>query len=544
MSQLARLSQIATILTKHGFASQFESKNNRKPAPIRFCELLEDLGSTFIKIGQLLSTRSDLLPPDFIQALSRLQSEAPAFSFESAKAQIEKSLKKPVSELFRELDPKPLASASVAQVHRAVLHTGEEVVVKILRPGIREQVREDSALLLKVMQILEWFVQEAFDFKASDLVGELSRSLAGELDFKNEAKNLMAFAALNAGRPMVKVPKLYLELSSSEILTLEYIQGRFIDSYRDQPEKAAKLLESLLELEFLQVFSDGLFHADPHPGNILVTPEGQIAFIDFGVLGHLGRDHQDRLLAILMALALRDPDTLARQLIYLGNPPGRVNIQRFKEAIRGLLDQYGGLSISHIEAGSILSDMLAAAFEFQIRLPKEFALLTKMTVTLEGIVRLLHPDLNVSGRLAEHAKTLFFDRLDPRNFKGTGLKAALQLAMLSQDLPAQVNQTLSDLERGEVQIRVASEDLVRLERTLKVLSLSVMTGFLSLGTVLGGFYVLDRYSQFSLLLWGMTAILNVFVVACIFARGRLPKISLRFLNKKKGSRLNLISDLS
>ena len=535
MSQITRLSQIAAVLAKHGFASQFESKNNQKPAAERFCALLEELGSTFIKIGQLLSTRSDLLSPDFIQTLSKLQSEAPAFSFDSVQTQIEKSLKKPVAEVFQEITPKPLASASVAQVHRAILHTGEQVVIKVLRPGIREQVREDSALLLKIMQVLEWFVQEVSDFKARDLAVEFSHSLALELDFKNEAKNLQAFAAFNRDRPLVKVPQLYSELSTSEILVLEHIEGEFINAYGSRPEEGSKLLESLLELEFLQVFSDGLFHADPHPGNILVTPEGQIAFIDFGALGRLARDHQDRLLAILMALSLRDPDTLARQLIYLGNPPQRVNIQRFKEAIRCLLDQYAGLSISSIQAGSMLYDMLQAAFEFQIRLPKEFALLSKMTVTLEGIVRLLHPGLNVSGRLAEHAKTLFFERLDPRNFKSTGLKTALQLAMLSQDVPAQVNQTLSDLERGEVQIRVASEDLVRLERTLRVLALSIVTGFINVGFILCAFSVFKEYPRLAFGMAVFTALLTVLTLGLIGTSAKLPKFSLRFLGKKNKS---------
>lgn len=518
MSQLTRLSQIARILAKHGFASQFESKQNRKPAADRFCKLLEELGSTFIKIGQMLSARSDLLPPDFIKALSRLQSAAPEFDFKNAKID---------ASLFKSIDPTPLASASVAQVHKAVLHTGEAVVIKILRPGIREQVREDTALLLTILQVLEWLVQEVSDFQARDLASELTRSLTEELDFKNEAKNLQAFAELNSERPRVKVPKLYPELSGSEILVMEHIEGRSIADFHDDKKQGAELLETILELEFLQVFSDGLFHADPHPGNILVTPKGQIAFIDFGAMGRLARDHQDRLLAILMALALRDPDTLARQLIYLGNPPERVNIQRFKEAIRRLLDQYAGLSIGSIEAGFILSDMLAAAFEFKIRLPKEFALLTKMTVTLEGIVRLLHPGLNVSGRLAEHAKTLLFDRLDPRNFQGAGLKAALQLAMLSQDLPAQVNQTLSDLERGEVQIRVASEDLVRLERTLRVLAGSLMSGFLSMAMILGGFYVFESHSRFSVILWIFTGCISLLTAGWIFSRGKLPKISLR-----------------
>ena len=510
MSQISRLSQIALILAKH--------KHHRKPAAERFCDLLEELGATFIKIGQLLSARSDLLPPDFIKALSRLQSSAPVFDFKHAKID---------AKLFKEIDPKPLASASVAQVHRAVLHTGEQVVIKILRPGIREQVREDTGLMLKIMQVLEWLIQEAFDFQARELALELSRSLMEELDFRNEAKNLQAFAVLNADRPKVKVPKLYPELCTAEMLVIEHIEGKSIAEYKDDPKRGAELLENILELEFLQVFSDGLFHADPHPGNILITPEGQIAFIDFGAMGRLARDHQDRLLAILIALSLRDPDTLARQLIYLGNPPQRVNIQRFKEAIRRLLDQYAGLSISNIEAGSILSDMLLAAAEFQIRLPKEFALLTKMTVTLEGLVRLLHPGLNVSNQLAEHAKTLFFDRIDPRNFKGTGLKAALQLAMLSQDLPAQVNQTLSDLERGEVQIRVASEDLVRIERALRILALSLLTGFASMAMILGGFYVFEKHPNFSVVLWCFTALNNLLAAGWIFAGGKIPKISLR-----------------
>jgi ubiquinone biosynthesis protein len=518
MSRLTRLSQIAGILAKHGFASRFESEQNRKPAADRFCELLEELGSTFIKMGQMLSARSDLLPPDFIKALSRLQSAAPEFDFKQAK--IDPSL-------FKRIDPKPLASASVAQVHRAVLHTGEEVVIKILRPGIREQVRADTALLLTILQVLEWLVQEVSEFQARDLAAELSRSLTEELDFKNEAKNLQAFSELNADRPMVKVPKFYPELSSSEILVMEHIEGRSIADFHDDKNQGEKLLETILELEFLQVFSDGLFHADPHPGNILVTPQGQVAFIDFGAMGRLARDHQDRLLAILMALALRDPDTLARQLIYLGNPPERVNIQRFKEVIRRLLDQYAGLSISSIEAGFILSDMLSAAFEFKIRLPKEFALLTRMTMTLEGIVRLLHPGLNVSGRLAEHAKTLLFERLDPRNFQGAGLKTALQLAMLAQDLPAQVNQTLSDLERGEVQIGVVSEDLVRLERTLRVLAFSVMTGFVTMALILGGFIMFERYPESSVILWILTGCLNFLTAGWIFTGGKLPKISLR-----------------
>lgn len=516
MSQISRLSQIALILAKH--------KNGSKPRAERFCDLLEELGSTFIKIGQLLSARSDLLPPDFIEALSRLQSATTVFDIKTAQIDVSQ---------FKSIDSIPLASASVAQVHKAVLHSGEEVVVKILRPGIREQVREDMGLLLNIMQVLEWFVQEVGDFQARDLAAEFSRNLSAELDFRNEAKNLQAFALLNANRPQVKVPKLYPELCTAEMLVMEQIHGNPITDFKQDPVRGSKLLEDLLELEFWQVFSDGLFHADPHPGNILVTPEGQIAFIDFGSMGRLSRDHQDRLLAILIALSLRDPDTLARQLIHLGNPPKRVNIQRFKEAIRGLLDQYAGLSISSIAAGSILSDMLQAAFEYQIRLPKEFALLSKMTVTLEGIVRQMHPGLHVSQRLAEHAKQLFFERIDPRNFEGAGLKAGLQLAMLSQDLPGQINQVLSDLGRGEVQIQVVSEESKRIERGLKVLALSVLSGFVILGTILGGCYWFEKSRELAFLLWFFSLSIATMNVLIIFFGSNIRKISIRRFQKKK-----------
>ncbi|MES2504184.1 MAG: AarF/UbiB family protein [Myxococcota bacterium] len=532
MSQLSRLSQIATILAKHGFASQWESKNNQMPAPIRFRNLLQELGTTYIKIGQLLSTRSDLLPPDFIEALSTLQSQASVFPFEQARAQIEQSLKKPIHELFASISEEPLASASVAQVHEAVLLTGERVVIKILRPGIREQVREDAALFINIIQVLGWFVQEVTEFGAKELAYQFTRSLTAELDFINEAKHLKAFALNNAGREGVKIPKLYEALSSSEIMTLEHIDGRPISALVGEPELAEQMVELLLELEFHQVFSDGLFHADPHPGNILITPDNQIAFIDFGMMGKLARDHQERLLMILIALALKDPDTLARQLIYLGNPDKRVNLQRFREAIRSLLDRYVGRAISSIEAGSLMADMLHAAMEFQIRLPKEFALLTKMSMTLEGIVRLLHPGLNVASRLAKHAEALFIERLDPRNLKGSGLKTALQLAMLSQDLPQQIYQTFSDLQRGELRMEVASPDWAKLDRTLKVLAVSVTGGLANMAVILGGFYIFDRNPTYAVILWALCALSTASSFVWIFLGGKLPKFSFKLLSRK------------
>jgi ubiquinone biosynthesis protein len=548
---LSRISEIAQVMAKHGFApkltrmpfslrkSQANKEHAQVPSAERFASMLEELGPTFVKIGQLLSTRGDLLPPDFIQALSRLQDNVPPVTFEAIKQQIESSLKKPLDKLFAKFDPIPLASASIAQVHTAELHNGTNVVVKVLRPGIEQQIERDSSVLLMIAQLLEWLVEEASAYQAVDLAEEFARALASELDFRVEATNLQTFKAHNQHRAMIRVPNFYPELSSAQVLTMERIYGRRISELKNEPDvvKTHHIVEALVEAGFEHVFVDGLFHADPHPGNVLVTDDGKIAFIDFGLLGRVARDHQDRLLSILLALSLKDPDTLSRQLIHLGEPTGRVHIHRFRNSIRRMLDRYSGLSISSIPAGSVMGEMLEISLKYKIHLPKEFALLTRASIAIEGIVRLLHPQLDVSKKLAKQAEELLLERLDPRNFRAAGMKTALQLATLAQDLPAQINQTLVDLERGQISIQ--SKELGQLDRTMRGMAMAVFSGLVAAAFIMGGFFWLAKadstnanHATLAWLSFGFAFALFCTVLGWSLTGGRLPKVPIGWLAKR------------
>jgi len=549
---LSRLSEIAQIMNKHGFAPSMhrlswslkksahqQNEKEKKTQAERFTLMLEELGPTFIKLGQLLSTRGDLLPSDFITALSRLQDNAPCVSFAEIKNQIEFSLKKQLSEIFVFIEEKPLASASIAQVHSARLHDGSEVVVKVLKPDIKTQIERDSSMILMVARLLEWLIEEASEYQTVDLAGEFLNALSDEINFLVEANNLQMFAASNQKRPLVKVPKLYLNLCSAEVLVMEKIEGKRITElqYKNDKKGNAKIIEYLLDIAFEHLFIDGLFHGDPHPGNILITPDNKIAFIDFGLLGHVARDHQDRLLSILLALSFRDPDTLSRQLIHLGEPTDRVSIHRFRNSIRHLLDNYAGLNIGNIQAGNIMNDILEVSLQYKIHLPKEFALLTKATLTIEGIIRSLHSEIHVVEHLSKKAEALLIDRLDPRNFRSAGAKTALQLATLAQDLPAQINQTLVDLERGEVQISILSKDLAKLNRTLRSMAIAICSGLFSIALFLCGFYCSlqnkPTETWLTYVLFASSAFLFFLIILWSFiGKHSFPKLSIHRWTKK------------
>jgi ubiquinone biosynthesis protein len=509
---LGRLRQIARVASRHGFAPALrrlpvvrsvvradDDVDATGPAHERFCRMLEELGPTFVKLGQILSTRGDLLPPEFTGELSRLQDQVPPFSFEDARLQVEQELGRPLEELFATFDETPLASASMAQVHAATLESGDEVVVKVQRPGIDAEVRADSSILVIVSQLLEAVVEEASTYQVHDLAQELEIGLAGELDFALEARNLRAFKQLNDGREGVHVPRLYDELSGRTVMTMERLRGVRITDLAGKPE-AAEVVERLVMLNYDHIFVDGVFHADPHPGNVLYTDDGDIGFIDFGLMGRLARDVQDRMITLMMAVSLRDSDSLARLLLRVGDAPERVHLYTFRDAISRLLDRYLGLTVAQVDTSQVLADLVDLSTRYGIRMPRELALLSKTSVTIDGIMRVLHPDFDPSVRLAERAQALMLERLDPRQVSGGGLRAALQAFMLVQELPMQLSQAMYDLERGQLQVSMVSRDLSMLDRNIRGLGMTVFGGLIASASLLGGMWMLARY-QWEL--WGV-----------------------------------------
>lgn len=503
LSRLRRLREITAVMARHGFAPALRrmpvvrsflpeapDAPAKQPVADRFASMLEDLGPTFVKLGQILSTRGDLLPPEFIVALSRLQDQVPPFAFVEVNSQIQAALHKSPSELFASIEETPLASASMAQVHAARLHTGEDVVIKVQRPGIEEQVKADAEILVILAQLLELVTEEARRYRASDFVREFQDALNSELDFTLEARNLRAFAHANSERAAVQVPRAYPELCARTVLVMERIHGKRITDI--EPARAAHAIERLVEAAFEHVFVDGLFHGDPHPGNLLITDSGRIAFIDFGLVGRVAREAQDRLLMLLLALSLRDADTLARLIVRLGESEQRVEVAQMRAAVSKLVDRYFGLTVAEVSTASVFSDLVDLSLRFGVRLPREFAILSKATVSIEGIVRALHPGFDPTSVITKRAEALLLQRIDPRQWQAGGLRSALQLGLLVQELPLQLGQALMDLERGQVQVTVKSADLDGLQNALRGLGMTIFGGTIAAASIMVGFDVLAR----------------------------------------------------
>ena len=550
----SRLKAIAGVMSRHGFAPAMESipivrnfasdddvARRARPAGVRFASMLEELGPTFVKLGQILSTRADLLPPEFINALSRLQDQVPAFGLDEVKRTIGEAWSHdPATVLqarFKSFDTVPLASASMAQVHAAVLPDGRDVVIKVQRPGIEDQITQDSEILVVVAQLLERVVEEASTYHAVDFVNEFKTALQGEVDFRREARNLQAFSKLNSGRPGLHVPFLVGELSGRTVLVMERIHGVRITDLTSSPSRAEKVCLRLVEVAFEHIFVDGLFHGDPHPGNILVDKDDNIAFIDFGLVGQVPREIQDRMIMLLLAMSVRDVDTIARLVIRLGDVEGRVAIAPFRAAVSQLMDRYFGLSIGELSTAAVFTDLIELSTRFGVRLPREMAILSKASVSIDGVVRALNPAFDPTTVISARAEALLRERLDPREMKGGGLRTALQLALVVQELPVQIGQALLDLERGQIQVTVKSDALEALNTTLRGVGMTIFGGILAGALVLAGFLVLD-VSNMAQARTGLLAILIFTAAGGIFGvafawyvtGGRLPKLAIgRFI---------------
>lgn len=526
------------------FATDDDVARRAKPVAVRFAAVLEDLGPTFVKLGQILSTRADLLPPDFIAALSHLQDEVAPFGADEVRRTLREAWGKDAADAVASFDETPMASASMAQVHAARLKDGTDVVIKIQRPGITDQVKSDSEILVIIAQLLERVVEEASTYRAVDLVSEFKDALAQELDFRLEAKNLQAFAKKNEGRAGIHVPRFYPELSGRTVLVMERIHGKRITDLQPDPVRSAKVIERLVEVAFEHVFVDGLFHGDPHPGNLLVDDDDNVCFIDFGLVGRVPRETQDRMLMLLLALSLRDVDTLARLVIRLGDVEGRIAVAPFRAAIGKLLDRYFGLAVGDLSTPAILTDLIDLSTRFGVRLPREMAILSKASASIDGIVRVLHPRFDPSSTVAKRAEELLRARIDPRSLEGGGLRTALQLAMLVQELPVQVGQLLMDLERGQMQVTVKSDALENLNNTLRGVGMSVVGGILAGALILAGFMALYASGLMTaralpLAIAAFAAAGSCFGVAFAWyiTGGRLPKITIAGLLGRRLRRL-------
>jgi ubiquinone biosynthesis protein len=504
LQDLNRVRQIAVIAAKHGFADLTEraglwrmlgrkekvevsAETQRASTARRFRMLLNELGPTFVKLGQILSTRADLLPGEFVEELATLQDQVEPIPLEQVHAQIRDSLGKEVQELFATIDPTPLAAASIAQVHRAVTLSGDEVVVKVQRPEISDRIDSDLTVLRSLARLLEAVIEETGVYTPTGIIDEFDKAIHEELDFINEASNIRAFLANHTERPYMKIPRVYDELSSRKVLTLEFIRGVKINPAKLSDEDRQAVARNIVEASFRQLFDDGLFHGDPHPGNVLLMEGNRLGLLDFGVVGRLTKPMQETLVMLCLAVALKDSDSVARILYRLGVPDARANLVGFRNDIESILGQHLPATLGQVDTRTLLRDLLDLAVKYKIRIPKEYALLSRASVSTEGMLRSLYPEMNILEMALPYAKELLAGRYDPSQLQGGLMRTLLRFQSLATDLPTQLSQILLDLESGKFTVTVRADQFDKLNENLRSVAIIAFLGLCACGFIVGAF---------------------------------------------------------
>ncbi len=557
--ELARLRKITAIIGKYGYdevvrrspdlPEELDTHDFRPAegqahstdsAPRRFRLMLEELGPTFIKLGQVLSSRPDLVSREYVEELKTLQDDCEPLPFTEIRASIEAGLGRPLDQLFFEVESEPLATASIAQVHRGTTLEGEAVVIKVQRPGILEKVRRDVDLLYRVARLLDAVIEESELAEPVGIVREFDKGLTEELNFRHEAANVEEFRSTHAGRDDIIVPTCYPALCSASVLTMSYVEGVPFSRLPDEVDKKATA-RRIVEEAFDEVFIDGVFHADPHPGNLMYVAPGKYGILDFGLLGRLSREMQETLVVFALAVAVRDADTVARTLYRLGRSDERVSLADVRRDTVEIFSRYLDRSIKDIDSSLMIQEIMLLGMKHHLRIPPEYTMLGRAGATIEGIVRELDPDIDVAEVARPYAEKLLKDRVTPGNVEGGFYKAMLQMQGLSEEVPIQLSQILSDLSSGKFNVTVTGRELERLSSTLLMSATTIS------GAILGGAFIIGSFIGMAQLDWSVGgvpmvgifgalvgAVVVSWVGAYVLLRPRLKKISLlRLLTRRK-----------
>ncbi len=350
--------------------------------------VLEQLGPTYVKLGQIASTRPDLLPSEIIDELEKLQDAVPAFSFTEVRSVLQEELGGTLEKIFQHFESEPIAAASIGQVHKAVLKTGRTVAVKIQRPSITIDIQTDLEILYELSNLAERRFHWAKSYQLMDMIDEFSKSLRSELDYTNEARNAEKISKQFINNPLIYVPKIYWDYSTQKVLTAEYIEGIKISKKEDLKEKGynlSLLAERFAKGIFHQIFMEGFFHGDPHPGNVVVLPGEIIAFLDFGMVGRLSSEMKYNLSSLVIGLMRQDADELTKTIFRMGIVPDHVNRVQLREDIEVLNEKYYGVPLSKVSLGEAVSSIFAAALKHKIKIPADLVLVGKALLTMEGI---------------------------------------------------------------------------------------------------------------------------------------------------------------
>lgn len=469
--------------------AQGEAEATQISAATRARLVLQDLGPSFVKLGQIISTRTDVLPPDLLEELKKLQDAVPPVPFEEIKKQVESALGKSIDEVYESFEETPLAAASIGQVHRARLRTemgGVDVVVKVQRPGIGPTIARDLDLLHVLAKVVEKTIPESHVYSPVKMVENFDRSITAELDYTIEADNAVRFIKNFQHRQDVVFPRIYREASGKTVLTQEFLPGRKIDAAVEAGFSGKSLTKLAVGAIVQMAFQDGFFHADPHPGNVLVlgTPDAPVlGLIDLGMVGRLSPELRDRTVDLLIAAARQDSIAVADALYAIGMPTKKVDMRAYRAEVSSRAEKYLGRSLKDLQASALVADLVEGASMFEIEIPADFLMAGKALLTLDGIGKQIDPELDILQEAQPYMVEILKQRYSPEKVMMDVWRGMERLSTTAYDVPQQLREVLDDLRLGRLTLKVTDDQQ---PRAMDRLGRRVFSGVTSGSLILGG----------------------------------------------------------
>ena len=508
---LGRLTEIGSVLVRNGFGHLLQGlpidlpvapEAPTLPLGARVRKTLVELGPTFVKLGQILSVRPDIVPSHLLDELQSLQDRVPPASFEAVQGVLEQELGTSLDECFQSIEEVPVASASIAQVHRGVLQDGRTVAVKVQRPEIEGRIRSDLHILYTLAHLVTGRLELPGFYTPVGIVQEFDAAINMELDFLQEGRAITRFRGNFRNHDHITAPEVHTELSTRRVLVMELMEGQpFSALDPDEKEEGELVMDKVIEATYLQVFEHGFFHGDPHPGNLMRLDDGRLAYLDFGITGTLTGEMQDTLMSLFVALVYRDADAVALTLYRAGATQERVDLKGFKREIERLIVKYHGVSLETLADRGSMVDFIQVAARFKIRLVTEYAVLARAMSLLDGVARRFIPDVDLVAKVSPYAQRLFGQRLGPERLSRDAVRLMQQAQVAVRDVPMQISQLVMDLQTGtlDVGIRDREADLLRSEirwagfriSLALVTGATALTGAVLLAPLSGGVHLLD-----------------------------------------------------
>ena len=497
-------------------AARGEEERQKVSLPERVRLVAMDLGPSFVKLGQIASTRPDVIPAAWIVELKKLQDEVNPLPFADIKGAVEESLGRGLDEVYESFDERPLAAASIGQVHRAVLRSAEgprSVVVKVQRPGVRSTVARDVEILHALAALVERTIPESRLYSPIGLVDQFDRAITSELDFQQEAEHAIRFARNFEDNPHVRFPKVYKEASSKQVLTLEFLPGtKVYEAIEDHGHDGPTIARTSVGLIIKMIFEDGFFHADPHPGNILIsgTPEAPVfGLVDLGMVGRLSPEMRDRTVDLMVAAVRQDYVAVADALYAIGTPTKKVDMRAYRAEVGLLAEKYLGRPLKEVDLAAMLQDIVHGAGKYGLEVPPDFLMVGKALMTMEGVGKEIDPDLDVFGEIRPYVLDILRRRYSPERIGNELWRGMERLSGAAYDMPQQMREILDDLRLGRLTLQTKDPALpLALDR----LGRSLFGGAVVAAFVLSGAWLLatERHETagVALIVFGVLAMLG------------------------------------